>query len=138
MALWVIPPPHGFSHASFSSNKKTRFPARASLAAAKDPAGPAPITAMTSRAMEVMRCRLILPDCRRSMYRQQRGRVGSAWRIFQATWRKRKSVQDDCICEPTNSLPSNGLCRLAGALGCSAEVGPGNHPGAGEEMDRSL
>src|SRR5215471_9203071 len=46
MALWVMPPPQGFSQAIFSSKRNTRRPARANLAAASEPAGPAPITAI--------------------------------------------------------------------------------------------
>src|SRR5271167_4116661 len=41
-ALYVNPPPHGFSHASFSSNTVALRPALARRSAAKAPAGPPP------------------------------------------------------------------------------------------------
>src|SRR5690242_4221501 len=41
-ALEVMPPPQGFSHASFSSSTTTPRPADASRSAAKAPAGPPP------------------------------------------------------------------------------------------------
>src|SRR5689334_13301456 len=40
-----MPPPHGFSHASFSSRTIVSRPALASFSAAKAPAGPPPNTA---------------------------------------------------------------------------------------------
>src|SRR5262249_23667190 len=44
-ALYVTPPPHGFSQASFSSNSSVRSPALARRSAEKAPAGPPPSTA---------------------------------------------------------------------------------------------
>src|SRR5690242_3431427 len=43
-ALYVIPPPQGFSQASFSSSTTVRKPARANPSAAVAPAGPPPNT----------------------------------------------------------------------------------------------
>src|SRR5258708_7394241 len=45
-ALWVRPPPQGFSQASFSSNRTVLRPAFARHSAAKEPAGPPPSTAI--------------------------------------------------------------------------------------------
>src|SRR5262249_5072478 len=71
-ALYVRPPPQGFSHASFSSNTTTFIPARARRSAAKDPAGPPPKTA----TVFIVQIRSLFRPYGRMIRRESAGRRG--------------------------------------------------------------
>src|SRR5262249_38012470 len=63
MALWVKPPPHGFSHAKCSSKILTLCPARASCSPHIAPEGPPPIIA-TSVIFSNLLAKLVFQACK--------------------------------------------------------------------------
>src|SRR5262245_14813011 len=75
MALWVRPPPQGFSHARCSSKIFTECPARASCSPHIDPDGPPPTIAISDiKSTRLVGFRLRAKPLRDGEDRQGKGR----------------------------------------------------------------